>query len=1106
MRKNILYAFLFVFLSFTLISCSLGNTVDETASNTTPDANVKELLSISAASTGGKSYKFTPNVSGVSLSELTYKWTFGDGGTSEEQSPTYTFRNLGMNTVTLTTYKGEDEEIWKTTQTAVNVTNSGSISGLDIIAKPDDDGINYTFSSRAAAADGSDLEFTWNFNDDENSEQTGSNLNNVTHSFTQYDRTYNVTLTVTNPKTKDTATTNVAIKTPTPTFNFDVNAGAIAGSKRFIPNLTIDIPDVTYTWYFDTSKIGTEHEDNYTETTTKESPEAEFYYGTTSGSVTAKCVVSSPKLANDIEKEVSNINIGINFQLIAGSYEATSQDQLTFKYSVKGAFQGDDVDRINEVSYVFYFADGSSQKVAGSPVMDGQTQVEGQTQAEVTHTYENYRQNYAVRVEAVDTKDSVLGTLSNGLTHNFVAPVYSIKTTTNPSNPFNVTFEVISSYTLKGVVYSWNVGEKGVAVIQGESVTHTYKSNGTFPITLNVKSNFGSFINYTATSSVPISESIQNAVISCTPKSGDENWLKYTCTTTATSTAGTLQYVWKVDNAQVGTNATLEYTFPRYNGSYKVDLQLKIANTTITLDAPSVWKDTPTVALEIEGLDDVINEEVNTYTLKFKAARDNGESKYIDLTDLRSTWKFNETIRTDYNNKKSINHAFVISTGEPNTLVRKVYVEAGGSNLNGTINATKNVTVTKPEAEMADITNAVLTCENDSAWNTVKKKCKVTFDIKNTNNQDEQRQLFSVSIVDGNNLNAAQVVKYNQWAYLTLNWPDVSVSGKSNNTKTFTINAKIYKDGAPNNSPRSLSKNVSVSNYIYYALFPMPGSNTEGGTGTKIGVYSCGYSSFYSTGNGVIQRPNCTEANAVSGAVVKGTLNLGPLIDGNYQAVRTFQMIWGVRIPNVGEKIISKRTISQGTKIPSDMMTFDIGSAFSGIKYAGAVYNNSDDKALFFLRITDALSKPLTVWYSGNYITNSTYKDYKLEILAPIQETSGHGCDYYYEGNTIYGQDLSVKFRTPFFNNGNNNFQAMFGGSYTAGSTNQTRTIYGFGSTKINSDQSVGIDRLSYTDGDTSVSITGIKSVSITVSLTNSLTNSPKSRYDNVYKSVVCSK
>lgn len=1095
MRKNILYAFLFVFLSFTLISCSLGNTVDETASNTTPDASVKELLSISAVSTGGKSYKFTPNVSGVSVSELTYKWTFGDGGTSEEQAPTYEFRNLGMNTVTLTTYKGED--IWKTTSTAVNVTNSGSISGLDIIARPESDGINYTFTSRAAAADGSDLEFTWNFNDDENSEQKGSNLNNVTHSFTQYDRIYNVTLTVTNPKTKDTATTNVAIKTPTPTFNFDVNAGAIAGSKRFIPNLTIDIPDVTYTWYFDTSKIGTEHEDNYTETTTKESPEAEFYYGTTSGTVTAKCVVSSPKLANDIEKEVSNINIGINFQLIAGSYEATSQDQLTFKYSVKGAFQGADVGRINEVSYVFYFADGSSQKVAGSPVMDGETQVQGQTQAEATHTYENYRQNYAVRVEAVDTQNSVLGTLSNGLTHNFVAPEYSIKTTTNPSNPFNVTFEVISSYTLKGVVYSWNVGESGVAVIQGESVTHTYKSNGTFPITLTVKSNAGSFINYTATSSVPISESIQNAVISCTPKSGDENWLKYTCTTTATSTAGTLQYVWKIDNAQVGTNATLEYTFPRYNGSYKVDLQLKIANTTITLDAPSVWKDTPTAALEIEGDDNVLSGIATQYNLKFKVTRDSGESKYVELTDLRSTWKFNETIRSDYDNKKSINHAFVISEGEANTLTRKMYVVVGGSNLNGNIDSTKNVTVTKPEAELADITNVTLTCRNDSDWNVVKKHCKanITLNSSSTGKVDD----FDISIFDTENLNTAKVVKNDQEVALELKWPDLNVTGKST-SRTFTIKAKVYKPSNPNKAIEKTT-NVSVANYINYVLFPMPSYNTEGGTGNVIGVYSCGYNSFYGTGNGVIEKPNCTRQNAVSGNVVKGTINLGALINDNYQAPVRFRMVWGVKV-NGQEKIIKEEYIEKGNNISDNMLKFDISSAFNGISYAGSVYNDNDWNSMFFLRITDAVSKPLTVWYSGKYFEQQNKYPNKLQILAPIQAVYGHTCGYYVQGKTVYGENLSVKFENPYFGNGSGNLQLMFGGSYTT-NTNQSRGIYGFGYANINGN-TVGIKNLFYTEGDGTVSSITVNSVNITVTLRNSMSGSSTYEYKNVYKGITC--
>lgn len=1100
MRKNILNAFLFVFLSFTLISCGMGNTVDETAQNTTPDAIIKELLSISAVSQGGTSYKFTPNVYGASLAELTYMWTFGDSGKSSEQSPVYTYDSTGPKTVTLTTYKGED--IWKTTSTAINVTDAGSITGVDIIAKPAADGINYTFTSRAVAADGGDLNFTWNFNDDADNEITGSNLNNVTHSFTQYDRSYNVTLTVKNPANNDVVTTKVAIKTPTPTFSFDVNAGAIPGSKRFVPKLSIEIPDVKYKWYFDV--VNYPDNKSYIAETYGKNGETEFYYGTSSGAVTVRCVVSSSKLANDIIKEVSSIDTSINFQLIAGSYVATSEDQLTFKYSVKGAFQGADANKITGVKYKFNFADGSSEEVTGTEVSDGGKPIAGQSQAEVTHTYKNYLENYVVSVEAIDSKGSSLGVLSNGLSHSFVVPKYTINVSTASNDPFSVTLSVISSYELKGSVYSWNVGDSDAGVKQGESVTHKYSSNGTFPITLTVKSNAGGFINYTATSSVEISENISDTGFTCAPKAGDENWLKYVCRTNASSTAGTLEYTWKVDGETISTNpGEFEYIYGQYGRTYNIDLELKIAGTEITANPERQQVITPRPIIEIWGnVSNVHKDVTENYNITFRVNRDN-DYKHITLENPTIRWTFEGNQLGEFNDKTEASYAFTLAEGQ-NSATKQIDVVASGSNLNGEISSYKYVGVIRPDSEMADVTNTVLTCEDDSAWNTVKKRCKVTFDINNAVNPEEQRKLFRVKIVDRGNLNPEQIVEHDQWAYLTLTWPDLSVSGKSDNTKTFTIDAQIYKVSDPNNSPRNLEKNVSVTNYIYYALFPMPERDTGGGTGSQIGVYSCGYSSFYSNGYGLIQRRGCGEGDAISGGVVKGTLNLGPLIDGSYNATRTFRMVWGVRIPNVGEREIKSGYVNQGQPVSHDLMTFDISSAFNGVQYAGAVYNDDDNKALFFLRITDALSKPLTVWYSGNYIKDDRYKNYKLEILAPIQEAYGHSCRYSFSGNTVYGDQLYVKFRQPYFNNGSGNFNLWFAGDIYAGSNNQHRPFGGGGFPSINSgNQTVGIQNLWYTEGDDSVKINSVRNVTISVTLQNSLSGGTY-EYKNVYKGITC--
>lgn len=1098
MKKSILYMFLYVLLSFTLISCgSFGNT-DSSASNTTPDAVAKKLISINVASMGGTEYKFTPNISGAGVSDLTYEWNFGDEGsannTSTEFSPTHTYESIGMKTITLTTYMGE--EVWLVKQHSIEVTQSGSIIGMDIIAKPNTDGIGYTFTTRAAADDGGDLHISWQFNDTEGSDQAGNNLNNVEHTFSQYAKTYTVILTVTNPKTGDSSSTQLNISTPTPTFSFSVTSGAIAGSKLFIPDLSIrNIPNVKYTWYFDTTKMDNS---SYIKEAFDDSS-VEFYYGTTTGTVDAKCVVSSPNLAQDLEYTYENINIGINFQLFAGYYESTSPDMLTYKYSVKGAFTGTDSDT---VSYEFHFADGTvSEKITGTQVTDGGVAVTGQTYAEVTHEYSKYYENYPVKVKAYNSLNEVIGETSAGLSHSFVTPNYTITKTTDGTNPFNVTFVAAGTgndfYELKGITYVWNVGETNVGEKQGKTVTHEYTSNGTFNVTLTVKSPYLSFATYTVTTTVTVDENISEPDFSCNPKTGDTNWLKYTCTTNATASTGTLYYTWSVDGAvvQEGRNlSTIEHIFPKYGKTYNVGLTIKIDGTSISVTPNGKTVNIPAPIVEIYGNNNVTAGTQESYNMKFRVTR-NGESKYIDITDFRSTWNINGSVLTNYYNKDTVPYTFTLPANV-NRQTQAINVYVNGSNIQNQITSRKDVTVNKPDPGLEDIQSITLTCNNDSAWNPVKQKCKAKINLKA--GALGTTDGFNIIISDSDNLNSI-TTKDNQEVALTLNWPNINVSGKSN-VKQYTITAKVYKDNL--NNAKTQTKVVNISNYIYYVLFPLPSSSTGGGTGNVIGVYSCGYNSFYTSGNGVVKVPNCGEKNAASGGVVKGSLDLGGLIDANYQATVRFRMVWGVRI-NGQEKIIKEGYVDKGAYIDTNLMTFNISSAFSGIKYAGDVYNGSDSGSMFFLRITDAVSKPLTVWYNGNYVkNNANQQNYKLQILAPIQEVSGHSCGYYTSGRTIYAENVAVKFRSDYFTNGSNNFGTYFSGGYTT-NTGQSRAFSGSGFASI-SGQTVGANMLQYTDGDTTITNIYLNSISLRITLKNNMSGAEFTRYENVYKGITC--
>ena len=107
-----------------------------------------------------------------------------------------------------------------------------------------DNALLYTFFTPAAATNGASLTYNWNF--DDNAEET-TDTNIVSHEFSKYGKSYNVTLEVNNMQTNDKENVSMIIPLPKPTVYF---ACSTAGLDIYcLPNISQQgINDVEYTW------------------------------------------------------------------------------------------------------------------------------------------------------------------------------------------------------------------------------------------------------------------------------------------------------------------------------------------------------------------------------------------------------------------------------------------------------------------------------------------------------------------------------------------------------------------------------------------------------------------------------------------------------------------------------------------------------------------------------------------------------------------------------------------------------------------------------------------------------------------------------------------
>jgi PKD repeat protein len=116
-----------------------------------------------------------------------WAWQFGDGSTSDEQSPQHTFATAGMFDVTLTVTDDDAATDDVMRQVSVNPQNQGPTASFSVVCEL----LSCTFTDASTDSDGTVDAWNWNFGDGSTSEQQ-----NPQHTYAA-GGTYTVTLEVT---------------------------------------------------------------------------------------------------------------------------------------------------------------------------------------------------------------------------------------------------------------------------------------------------------------------------------------------------------------------------------------------------------------------------------------------------------------------------------------------------------------------------------------------------------------------------------------------------------------------------------------------------------------------------------------------------------------------------------------------------------------------------------------------------------------------------------------------------------------------------------------------------------------------------------------------
>jgi PKD repeat protein len=465
-----------------------------------------------------------------------YTWDFGDGSTSNEVNPTYTFNDVGTYNVILTaTGPGGSSNVVRQI-TVENPQVPAPIAGFSASILTGERPLTVDFTD---SSQGDITQYLWDFNGDGITDSTDAS---PSHTYNDAG-TFNVRLTVIGDGGQNTTNTDIVVQEPpnAPTADFSVN-----NSSGDIP-LTVNFTNASsgeitgYAWDFDNDGITDSTDENPSHTYAD------------AGTYTAVLSVTGP---GGITTTQTTINA--TTPIIPPTANFTT-DVTTGEAPLTVAFTN--TSDGSDLTYAWDFDnDGVIDSNVSSPSHEYATA--GQYTAVLSITNDAGTDSAQVTINVSESVAQV------------VAPVASFTTDVNTGTaPLTVTFTSNSTGTIDS--FAWDFDSDGIADNTTDNpATFTYNTAGTFNASLTVSNSAGS---NTIAIPITVTEALVAPVASFTT---DVNTGSSPLTVTFTSSStGTIDsFAWDFDGDGVADNTTDNPATFTYNTAGTFNASLTVTN------------------------------------------------------------------------------------------------------------------------------------------------------------------------------------------------------------------------------------------------------------------------------------------------------------------------------------------------------------------------------------------------------------------------------------------------------------------------------------------------------------------------------------------------
>ncbi|MFC2000654.1 PKD domain-containing protein, partial [Chloroflexota bacterium] len=464
-------------------------------------------------------------------------WDFGDGQTSIEQSPTYTYLQDGVYTVSLTVLEADGDSDTETKIDYVTVLDTGPMADFSGIPLTGDEPLTVAFSDLSMSHDNI-VSRLWDFGDGNTSTEA-----NPSHTYDQ-DGTYTVSLTVTEAdgdSDTETKTDYITVSDTGPTADFEGTplSGDEPSTVVFTDLSTSYDGIVTWSWDFGDGQ-----------TSTEQNPTHEY---TQDSTYTVTLTVNEADGDSDTKTKSDYIMVGDTGPTSDFSAEPVSGDEpLTVVFSsLSTSYDG-------ITSWLWGFGDG-------------------QTSTEQNPTY-TYVQDGTYTVSLTITEadgDSDTETKADYVTVSDTGPMADFSgTPLSGDEPLTVALTDLST-SYDGITsWLWDFGDGQTSTEQNPA--HEYAQDGTYSVSLTITEADGDSDTETKADYIAVSDTGPTVDFSGTPLSGDEP-LTVAFSDLSTSYDGITSWLWDFGDGQTSTdqNPTHEYT---QDGMYTVILTVTEAD------------------------------------------------------------------------------------------------------------------------------------------------------------------------------------------------------------------------------------------------------------------------------------------------------------------------------------------------------------------------------------------------------------------------------------------------------------------------------------------------------------------------------------------------